>query len=349
MASTQTKNGKVFFRQKPRNSHRLLIAFSIPVLLVVIGTVGYELIEEDYSFGDSLYMTVITLATIGYGEVHPLSEAGRIFTMFLILGGVFTFFYATSEIIGIIVSGEIQAIVGRQRMENHLNKLANHLIVCGYGRMGQLVCQEFSDRGIPFVIIDSDEELLEEFDLSSGIALLGDATSDEVLKHAGIERARGLITVMSSDAANLYTTMSARLLNKKLYIVARVEEAQSEMKLKRAGANRVVSPYAIGGHRLAQAVLRPTVVDFIELASKHEHVELQLEEIPVTTKSPLAGHTLRGSGIRSDLKVIVVAVKRGNGHMVFNPDPDIVIGAGDILIAIGPREQLDQLMSLASK
>lgn len=341
--------GLVYSNKPTIHRRRFVIALLVPFLLVIIGTVGYKVIEEKYSFFDALYMTVITLATIGYMEVHELSTAGRVFTIFLILGGVFTLFYAATEIIRGIVSGEVQGILGIDRMERNLSQLENHVIVCGYGRVGRLVCQELSRNGTPFVIIDNNEELLEDFKLPNGIALLGDATSDEVLRHAGIERASSLVTVMASDADNLFTTMSARLLNKEIHIVARVEESQSEIKLRRAGANRVVSPYLIGGHRLAQAVLRPAVVDFIELATHSEHVELQMEETRVSAKSPLAGTMLRESGIRAELKVIILAVKKKLGKMMFNPDPEMVIEVGDILVALGPREQLDRLEGLANR
>ncbi len=328
--------------------HRLLLLAMIPVFLVLIGTVGYHLLEEDYSLFDGLYMTIITLSTTGYMEVHPLSPAGRVFTIFLILCGVFTLLYAAMESIRFIVSGEIENILGRQRMERNLSQLQGHSVVCGYGRMGRLVCQEFSRQNVPFVVIDVRPELLEDFRLPHGIAVLGDATSDEVLRHAGIERARALVTVMASDADNLYTTLSARLLNRDIYIVARAEDVQSEVKLTRAGANRGVSPYVIGGQRLAQAVLRPTVVDFIELASKSEHVELQMEETKISGHSALVGTNLRDSRIRAELKVIIVAVKKPTGEMVFNPDPEMVIESGAVLVAIGSREQLDRLEALAN-
>jgi voltage-gated potassium channel len=332
-----------------RGSRRgLAVAVVVPLVLVLVGTLGYYFVEDEYSLFDALYMTVITLSTIGYEEVHPLSTAGRVFTIVLILGGVVTFFYAVTAIIRGIVSGEIGDLFGRQRMEWSLAQMRGHVIVCGYGRMGRLVCQELSRQRVPFVVIDHNAELLANFDVSPGIPLHGDATSDELLRHAGIERARALITVMSSDANNLYTTMSARLLNKDLFIVARVEEAGAETKLRRAGANRVVSPYQIGGTRLAQAVLRPTVMDFIELATQTEHFELQIEESQVGPRSPLVGSTLKDSRLRADLRVMIVAVKRASGKMVFNPAPDHPIEAGDTFVAIGRREDLDQLEALAS-
>jgi voltage-gated potassium channel len=232
-------------------------------------------------------------------------------------------------------------------MERSLEKLHHHLIVCGFGRMGRQVCHELSTQGLPFVVIDKCADALAEFHMPHGIALPGDAASDEVLRHAGIDRARALITVVTSDADNLYIIMSARLLNEKILLVARAEEAGSEQKLLRAGANRVVSPYHLGGLRVAQAALRPTVMDFIELATRTEHVALQIEETKVSGKSRLAGATLKDSRLRQDHGVIVVAIKKPSGKMVFNPPSDAVLEAGDTLVAIGDREHLDQLDKLA--
>jgi voltage-gated potassium channel len=214
--------------------------------------------------------------------------------------------------------------------------------------MGKLVCREFSRDEVPFVVVDVNAEVARDFNLAHGFVLIGDATSDEVLRHARIERARALVTVMASDADNLYTTLSARLLRSDLFIVARAEAAGAEAKLLRAGANRVVSPYQIGGTRVAQAVLRPTVVDFIELATRTEHIDLQLEETCLGAASPLAGCTLKDSRLRSDLKVIIVAIKHKNGHMQYNPVPETVLEPGDTLVAIGHREQLAQLETLAN-
>jgi voltage-gated potassium channel len=327
---------------------QLAVVLLTPLALVLAGTLGYFFIEEDWTLFDALYMTVITLSTIGYEEVHKLSTRGRVFTIFLILGGVVTFFYAVTALIRAIVSGEFRDAFGRQRMERSLAQMQGHVMVCGYGRMGRLVCQELARQHVSFVLIDSDAELLADFAVTGGIPLHGDATSDEVLRHAGIERARALISVMPSDANNLYTTMSARLLNRDLFIVARVEDTAAEVKLKRAGANRVVSPYQIGGIRLAQAVLRPTVMDFIELATRTEHFELQIEEAQISPSSRLAGAILQDSGIRTELRVMIVAVKKPTGQMVFNPAPEQTLEAGDILVAIGRREHLDQLDTLAS-
>jgi voltage-gated potassium channel len=326
---------------------RFLLLLLVPAALIAIGTVGYYALEPDYTLFDSLYMTVTTLTTVGYGEVHPLSKQGRLFTICLLLGGTIAFLYTVTEFFRAVVSGEVQDLLGRRRMERNLAAMDNHLIVCGYGRMGRFICQEFSREGLPFVLIDRKAEVLQDFNLPHGVALPGDATSDEVLKHAGVERARALVTVAASDADNLFITMSARLLNDKLFIVARAEGEQAETKLIRAGANRVVAPYAIGGSKVAQAVLRPAVVDFIELATKTEHLDLQLEETLIRAGSRLAGRTLRDSRLRQDLGVIVVAIKKAGGHLLSNPPGDAVMEAGDTLIALGPRQDLDKLEQMA--
>lgn len=324
-----------------------VLTLFVPFLLIGVGVIGFQIIEG-LSFDDALYLSVITLTTIGYGDVTPHTRAGRYFTMGLVVTGVFTFFYAATTVIRIIVSGEIQQQLGRQQMERMLARMQDHIIVCGYGRMGRLVCKEFAQAHVPFVIIEHDAELLRDFRVPGGIPLVGDANSDEVLKQAGIDRARSLVTVMSSDSENLFTTMSARLLNSKLLIVARVEDAKSETKLLRAGANRVVSPYQIGGTRVAHAVLRPTVMDFIELATRTEHIDLQLEESRIGRGSKLAGKTLAASRLGADLRVIIVAIKKGTGGMKFNPDFQTVIEEGDILVALGHKDNLQQLERLAN-
>lgn len=324
---------------------RFALAVFTLLALTALGTLGYSIIEG-WGWLDSLFMTVITLTTTGYGEVHPLSERGRVFTIGLSLVGIFTVFYAATAIIRAIVSGEVQAALGRQRMERNLQKLRDHMIVCGFGRMGHFVCAEFAQRDLPFVVIDREPVLFDAFPFASGVALQGDATSDDVLRRAGVERARALVTVVASDADNLYITMSARLLNEKLLIVARAEDDSSEKKLLRAGASRAISPYVIGGTRVAHAVLRPAVVDFIELATRNDYLELQIEETQIAGGSALDGRSLAASRL-DELELIVVAVKLASGKMVFRPPPDLVLAPGDTLIALGHRQNLDKLERLA--
>jgi voltage-gated potassium channel len=327
--------------------YRLVLLILIPILLVVGGTLGYYIIEPEYTLFDSLYMTVITLTTVGYAEVHPLSPAGRAFTIVLLMLGVFSLFFAGTELIRTVVSGEVNELFGRRRMEHSLAAIHDHIIVCGYGRMGRYVCQEFSRQGLPFVAIDRSADLLKDFRLPGGLPVVGDATSDEVLKRAGVDRARALVAAAPSDADNLYITMSARLINVRLFIVSRAEGEEAEQKLLRAGADRVVAPYALGGSKVAQAVLRPTVLDFIELATRTEHLELQIEETQVAPGSQLAGTTLAASHVRQDLGLIIVAVKKRDGAMIYTPPPETIMEGGDTLIALGRRMQLDQLEGMA--
>lgn len=329
--------------------HRYLVLILIPTVLMIGGTAGYYFLDDRYTLLDAVYMTVTTLTTVGYGEVHPLGPSGRIFTIFLLLVGVLTFFYTVTELVRVVISGEVQALLGRRRMERNLANMKDHMIICGYGRMGRHVCVEFSRRGLPFVIIDRREETLHDFDLVHGIPLEGDATSDAMLRHAGVERARALVTVAASDSDNLFITLSARLLNDKLFIVARAEGELAEEKLRRAGANRVVTPYAIGGVKVAMAVLRPAVVDFIEQATGAGHLELQIEQTLIQPGSKLAGLTLHASGLRQDLGVIVVAIQKENGQLVANPPGDAVITPGDTLITLGARQSLDRVAILASR
>jgi voltage-gated potassium channel len=332
-------------RVRPR-LRDFVLALTVPVLLVVLGTFGYRAVEG-WTLNEALYMTVITITTVGFQEVHPLSPEGRVFTMFLALGGVFTVFYAASAAIRAIVSGEVGGEVGRQRMERMLQDLKDHVIVCGYGRMGHLVCAEFSAMGMPFVIVERQAAPLEDFALPHGIPLHGDATTDEVLRRAGVDRARTLVTVAASDADNLYITMSARLLNEKLYIVARAEDVASARKLERAGASRVVSPYVIGGQRMAQAVLRPAAMDFIELATRHDFMDVQIEETVVEPGSVLAGAQVKDSRLRKELGIIIVAIKKAAGRMIFNPDSEMVLEGGDVLITLGHPQQLERLEAMA--
>jgi voltage-gated potassium channel len=327
---------------------RLLLPLLVLVVLLAGGTLGYRSVGG-WGWLDALYMTVITITTVGFQEVRPLGTGGRLFTMALALGGVFTAFWAAAELIRAVVTGEIRTVLGRQRMENLLAQLHDHLVVCGFGRMGRLVCEEFSAAGLPFVVVDRNPGVLEDFSIPHGIPLSGDATADDVLRRAGVEKARALVSAAASDADNLYVTMSARFLNERLFIVARAESESAERKLVRAGANRVVSPYSIGGHRVAQAVLRPNAMEFLELATRSAHLELQIEEAELRAGSPLVGHSLKTSPVRSELGIIVVAIKKPDGKMVFNPTPETVLEARDVLITLGHRQQLDRLETMARR
>ncbi len=317
-----------------------LIAF-----IIAVGTLGYMVIEG-WNFFDSLYMTIITLTTVGYREVHDLSRLGQLFTIMLIIGGVGTVFYLLSTGARIILEGELRQIFGRQRLEKKIKELQDHYIVCGYGRMGKIICRELADHRLPFVVVEKNAGNLERTD--DALVLQGDATKDEVLKTAGIEKAKGLISVLPTDAENLYVVLSARVLNPRLLIVARAGEEGSEQKLLRAGADRVVSPYQIGGLRIAHTVLKPAIVDFIEFATKSGNIELQMEEITIKEGSELVGRTLDECGFGRELGVIIVAIKEPLGAMKFNPTFRSTVKAQDTLIAIGEAGKLKIIEDKAS-
>lgn len=321
---------------------RLLLLFALPPLLLLCGTVGYRVIEG-WAWFDALYMTVITLTTVGYFEVHELSLHGRIFTVALLLVGVFVLFTTATEVVRGLLTGELGQLLRRRRMKRTLQGLHDHVIIAGYGRVGRFVAQAFAAQRVPHVVIDRLVGLEDRFASEGGVYLPGDATSDETLRRAGIERARALITVVPSDADNLFVTMSARLLNEKLFIVARAEAEDAQSKLTRAGANRVIAPFVLGGQQVVQAVLRPNVLDFIDLATSSQQLELQLEEAKILPGSPLAGVTLAAAKLRDELRIVVVAIKRAGGKMIYAPAADDRLEAGDTLIVLGPRAQLDVL------
>lgn len=326
------------------------LRFSLTILVGVIalGTLGYVLIEGWSGF-DALYMTVITLATVGFKEVHELSPAGKVFTILLIVFGAGIIAYAVGSLIQLMVEGQLRSILGRRKLEQQINHLSGHYIVCGYGRIGTLVCREFAAKPIPFVVVEKDPQLCEKLDQEGMLFVRGDATDDETLMAAGIQRARGLITAVTSDTENVYITLTARGLNPDLFILARSGEEASEKKLLRAGASKVISPYTIGATRMAQAVLRPSVVDFIEIATAGRNLELQLEEIRVAPDSALVAQTLVTSGVRKDLGIIIVGIKQENGQMLFNPPPATVIGGGDVLITLGEPRSIQHLERMAGR
>ncbi len=314
------------------------------VMIISGGTLGYVFLEG-WDLFDSFYMTIITLTTVGFGEVHPLSRVGKLFTIALIVGGVGTVFYALSTAAKFMLEGEFEEIFGRKKLEKRIKELRDHFIVCGYGRMGRIICRELGEKKIPFAVVEKmPERLLADKDF---LIVEGDATRDEVLKEVGIERAKGLISVLPTDAENLYVVLSARGLNPSLTIVARAGDEGSEQKLIRAGADRVVSPYYIGGLRIAHTVLKPAVVDFIEFATKSGNIDLQMEEIAIQENSGLVGRTLDDSGIGRELGIIVVAIKEGSGEMRFNPTYKTAIKAGDTLIALGEISKLKALEDMA--
>ena len=338
--------GRWYRRLLPRRLRRMLL---VPLAITAIGTIGYPLIEGGrWSWFDGLYMTVITLTTLGYGEIpEPLSRPGRAFTMALALGGIFILFYIATDIIRGVVTGELRELLGKERMDDQLKHLRGHLIVCGFGRMGRIVCEELERLGEKFVVIDTLAPPAE-WNYQHGLRIQGNATEDEILRRAGIERAQALIGVVGSDAENLYIALSARLLNPKLVLVARAEEAEAEAKLRKVGVNKVISPYLTGGHRAVQAVLKPSVLHFMETTTRSAFKELQVEELRIEAGSPLAGLTLRDSRLSQDYSVTVVGVLQPNGEALAAPTGATVIEPGTVLIAIGKRANLDLIEHLGA-
>ena len=322
---------------------------SILLLLGVVtfGTIGYMLIEG-WSAWDSLYMTVISVTTAGYKEVHPMSRRGELFTMVVLTIGVATVLYSFSFVMARVVEGDLESRWVRRRRERMLDELTNHFIVCGFGRMGHIVAQEFVRQGIPFVIIERDPERMQQAIDAGFLAVEADASSEQALERVHIDRARGFIAAVSTDAENVYAVLTARLLRPDLYIIGRAETEDAKVKLVRAGADRVVSPYQIGGLQLAQTALRPAVVDFVQIATSSENLELNMEQVGIQEGAALAGRSIVEANLRQRFGVVVVAIQRSDGRMEFNPSPDAVMRAGDHLVVLGHLDKLRELETAAA-
>ena len=312
---------------------------------VAIGTIGFRLLEG-WSWFDSFYVTTQTVTTVGFGDITPQSFAGRVFASIFMFVGVGAVLYILTSTVQAIVQSEIFATLGERRRHREMSKLHNHFIICGAGRVGSRIITALESAKAPFVVIENNESHTAGLQ-ERGIHLLaGDATLEETLREAGVERARGLAACLPDDADNVYVVLIARGLNANLHIVARAVEEQAEEKLIRAGANRVVAPTIIGSHRMAQGLMKPAVADFMDSITA-ETLDLGFEQLEIAPGSIYAGHRLRHTSIRSDLDVVIVAIRRKNGHMIFNPSGDAIIEAGDLLIAIGRAESLAELTKLA--
>ncbi len=317
------------------------------MLMLLTGTVGFVLIEH-YPVFDAFYFTLFTISTVGYAELHPLSHAGRVFNSFIIFFGVSAMFFAIGGVTQTAIELELNQFFGKRRVKNMIDKLENHFIICGYGRVGRGAAEELIKAGVPFVIIDSSEERVTRAIKADMLAALADATRDVTLREAGIDRAAGLIATLATDADNLFVTLSAKTLNPNLKICARVSEEENEQKMKRAGATFVFAPYHITGHRMAQSMLRPHVAQFIDLTTNDVGLNVDIEQIKVGRRSDFAHHTLAEMQIRRELGVIVLAIRRSNGEMLFNPPADAMIAEGDFLIAMGEPASLRHLETLVT-
>jgi voltage-gated potassium channel len=316
------------------------------VLVMAIGTAGYHYIEG-WPWFDGFYMVITTLTTIGYQEVHPLSHAGRVFNVFIIISGVSLLLLGVGLLSQALLEFELQSFFGRRRMEREISRLDGHFIICGMGRVGRSVARELARKPAPFVIIESSDAKRERFASEDWLVISGDATLEQTLKDAQISRARGLIAATTTDATNLYIVLTARGLNPHLKIIARASEDAAEKHLLTAGADSVVSPYSFAGQRIAQSLLRPHVVTFLDTATTHLGMDLEIGEIHITPDSTFAGKTLETSRIRQERGVIVLAIKRRE-DMRFNPAPDERIEPGDCLIAMGEPAQLRELEHTAA-
>ncbi|HVP35422.1 MAG TPA: potassium channel protein [Terriglobales bacterium] len=326
---------------------KLKIALGALLAVILVGTLGYSLIE-DWNILDSLYMSVVTISTVGFQEVHPLSSTGRVFTIFFIIFGVGTTLYAIGAGAQLMLEGQIRSILGRRKMSKKIQEIKDHYVICGYGKVGQQIYSEFSSRQVSSTIVEKDPAIAEKAIRDGVLVIQGDSTLDSVLEEAGIRRAKGLISAVASEADNVVISLSARELNPGIFIVARADTAESEKKLLRAGANRVISPHTLGGTRMALAALRPHLVDFMQVATSAQGMEMRIEELEVKEGSILANSTLKECEIRLRVGVIVLGIHKKTGQMIFTPPPDARMEPGDTLIAIGKIEDLEKLEKLTS-
>ena len=306
--------------------------------IILAATAGYRLIEG-WSLTDSLYMVFITLSTVGFREVHPLSPAGQYLTIGLILTGVASFAYVAANFSRLVVEGELRKLVGRRRMQKELSRLRDHFIICGFGRVGSQICRNLRAESVPIVVIDVDANALDALPEASVPFIHGDAVDEANLLAAGLPRARGLLLTLSNEADNVYVTLLAKDLHRDILVVARSISEQGERRLYAAGADRVVSPERIGATSMSNSVLRPTVVEFTETVARH-NLELQLEEHLIPAGSSLDGRTIQECRIRSEFGLMVVGVVPPEGEMIFNPEPGTPLQAGATLIMLGRREDL---------
>jgi voltage-gated potassium channel len=318
-------------------------------LTLSVGTAGFTLIDHYPPF-DAFYMTLTTMTTVGYGEIHPLSHAGRLFNTFLIVFGVTTIFIAIGAMTQTIIELELGDLIGKRRNKRMIDKLKDHYIICGYGRVGHGAAAELAHAGVPFVVVDVLPDRAEQAMLAGMLAVAADSTRDETLRQVGIERARGLVAALSTDADNLFVILSAKGLNPKLYVAARAAEEGAEEKMRRAGADAVFAPYAITGLRLAQSMLRPHVAQFLDFttATKDIGLDVAIEQVRVSERSKVVAQTIADMRIGRDLSVIVMAVRKADGSMLFNPPADTAVGGGDYLIVMGAQQNLRSLEALVA-
>ncbi len=323
-----------------------LIYIALSLVLISLGCLGYMIIEK-WSFMDALYMTIITLATVGYGEVHPVGMEGRIFTVLLIMLGVGFFLFVAGKVIQFLVEGRIRLVLGRRKLDSRINKLTDHYIICGYGRIGRVLARFLIERYVDVVVIERNEDRIARMDEDGILYLVGEATDEKILQRAGIQRAKGLVTAVATDADNVFLVLIAKQMNPALFVVARAGQDDAKKTLAAAGADKVISPYDLGARRMAHAILRPTVIKFLEMAFADDKTDIQVEEIRVTSRSELLGISLYESDIRKNLDLIIVVISKADGSMLFNPKADTIIEAGDTMVVVGSLRSIKQLERIA--
>lgn len=323
-------------------TRHLAISIALSLLILVTGTAGYIIIE-DWRFLDALYMTIITISTVGYREVNQVGDIGRLFTIFLVLIGVGFTFYVMAAVVQFMVEGRVRIIMGRRRLDKHIDRLKDHFIVCGYGRIGRVLCRNLQRTAYELVVIEKNIDLVPAMDQDGVLYVTGDAGEETNLLRAGIKRARGLVAALATDTDNVFLVLSARQLAPELNIIARASHQGAKNKLSAAGANSVESPYEMGAASMAHRIIRPTVTNFLDLAFAHTRKDIQMEEIPVSENSRLTNVPLKDSGIRQDFNLIIIAIKKPDGTMLFNPSFEAALMPDDTVIAVGEEENLQKL------
>lgn len=318
---------------------KLKISLYLLLATIAFGTGGY-MVFEDMPLFEAFYMTLITISTVGFSEIKPLSYIGRGITIIIIILGISLLTYTLGQVARIFVEGELRNILGRRKLEKQIAELKDHYIICGYGRIGSIIASELVAADIPIVVIEQEPERIASLEAANILYLCRDATSDESLVEAGLSRAIGLVTAVSSDANNVFISLSAKELRPDIFILARASDESNESKLLRAGATKVVCPYQIGGKRMAEIIYKPTVMDFLEQAMVNEKLDLQIEEAMISEGSPINGSSVMGSCLRQNYGVIIVAIKRKCGEMIFNPGPEETFLVGDVLVVIGKKSKL---------
>lgn len=325
------------------SAKHLKAAILLALTVLLIGTLGYMIIEG-WTFIDALYMAVITVSSVGYKEVHDISYMGRIFTIFFVMSGVGVTLYVAGVIVQFMVEGRIRVIMGRRKLDRQINGLKDHYIICGYGRIGRVLCKNLIKRTpVEIVVIENNPDLVPIMDKDKILYIHGNAADEGILIKAGIKKAKGLVAALATDVDNVFLVLTARQISPHLEIIARASLDESKSKLLAAGANSVESPYEMGARNMAQRILRPTVTSFLDLAFAHKRKDIQMEEIPVNEKSELSGVMLKDSGIRQRFNLIIIAIKKPDGSMMFNPSFEAVITAGDTVIAVGEDDNLQKL------